>query len=263
MRSRSVDRAAGLVAVGVLALGCAGQPGPGGAAAERPRRVVLAPVSFNQDVPELLEPGIPALQAEIARHLAGKGCEVSAPPFEEFSDLWTSKAASVGGLYAAGGAFVPERYDEVVRGLLAALREDGRALDALVLPYLAVRDALIGRMTARWDGVERKVRLVWPSRSVKARFPQGASFAVSGTVKSTSLHVMIYGAGGEKLVDHYGGLELITEFMVTTGFDDSSRVPNYLMWSWGYEPRDRADLFQDPEVLRQGVRIAFAPYFQK
>jgi hypothetical protein len=222
-------------------------------------------VSFNQEVPELLEPGLPVLQAEVARHLTSKGCQVREAPSPEFLDLWRASAASLGSLYDAGGSFSPERFDQVVRAVLGELRGREEPFEALVLSYLAVRDAPIGRLMARWDGVERKVRLVWPSRSAKASFPANASFAVSGAIKATSLHVMIYGVEGEKVADHYGGLELTTEFLMRYEFSDesSSKVPNYIGWSWGYEPRDRADLFTNKKELQEGIRIAFAPYFRK
>ncbi len=266
MRARRPLQIRHLVAWSLVAtLGCATGEATSSGGGPVPRRVVLAPVSFNQEVPELFEPGLPVLQAEIARYLTSKHCQVREAPSEEFLDLWRASAGAVGSLYGAGGEFKPEKYDAVIRAVLGELKGREEPFDALVLPYLAVRDAPIGRLTARWDGVQRKVRLVWPSRSAKARFPANASFGVSGAIKATSLHVMIYSIAGEKVVDHYGGLELTTEFLMRYGFSDesSSKIPNYIGWSYSYDPRNREDLFTNREELREGIQIAFGPYFRK
>jgi len=242
MRSvHAIALVAALVAC-LAAAGCLGQHGAIVAPDEpqRPKLVVLAPVSFNQDVPKLLEPGVPIMREEIARYLEQWGCDLVVPDAEDFQDLWIASTRQVGSLYDEAGEFVPERRDEAVRRLIERLEARHPSLDALVLPYLAVREASISGKNARWDGARRRIQ-------IDLKHDDVLDLSINrGRGEATSLHVLVYGRNGEKVLEHYGGLEPMVRI------EDKGEI-----WVYGLQ----SNLFEDREVLRDGIGIAFRPYF--
>ena len=105
--------------------------------------VLLAPVSFNQNLPAPLAPGSPIIQEIVAGVLWEWDIRVSSPPADEFQSTWKNEGQSVGSLYGADGKLDPARFDAAVTALIAAYRARGVQFDALVIPYLAVRSGAI------------------------------------------------------------------------------------------------------------------------
>lgn len=226
----------------VLMVGCAGgatvavaPKGP-----QHPERVILAPVSFNQNVPELLEPGVPVLAEEIEWYLRQRGCDVATPSLAAFDDLWKQSGSEIGTLYDEEGKLQQDRFDAAVGALVAALRRRGESFDALVLPYLHLRQGRFRGKSVTWDGVRRKLQIEYAHHDVvQVGFDRG-------TTPVTSVRILVYDADGSKQLDSYGGLELTLEMKISGDF---------------YHLFQRTDLFEDPEPLRDGVRVAFEPYF--
>jgi hypothetical protein len=238
MAKRGVERG-GWVLLGLLCtawFGCATSPDvlPG----PKPRAVLLAPTSVDLRLAEDLRAGAPVINEMIGRLLWEQDMQVNAPPLPEFYELWRQAALAASG---DGGAEAAAHNDVAVSALLDGLRAQGANFDALLIPYLTVRPGTVTGQSVMWDGVARRLPLSYKNRDV-------AFLVVRRRVEApcTSLGVVAYGAHGERLFERIGGLEVAKQMWVS---DDGKRR------GWN----ERADLFQDKKVLRDGVEEALEP----
>ena len=239
MAMRTIERGI-RVLVGLLGaafLGCWTSPDvlPG----PLPRAVLLAPTSVDLRLAEELRMGAPIVHEMIGRLLWEQDVQVNAPPLPEFYELWRQAALAVEAPGAPTEAAA--RNDVAVRALLDGLRAQGANFDALLIPYLTVRPGKVTGQSVMWDGVARRLPLLYKNRDV-------AFLVVRRRVEApcTSLGVVAYGPHGERLFERIGGLEVAKQMWVS---DDGKRR------GWN----DREDLFQDKKVLRDGVEEALEP----
>ena len=227
-----------LAALALVSVACANAP-------EKPplprvSSVLLAPVSFNQNLPAPLEPGLDVVRDELAVQLEARGVTVETPSLAEFHDLWLSSGREVGTLYDANGRLDRGRFDAAVRAFVGSWREHGKPFDVLLLGYFHVQGVTIYAGTASWDGVERRVRVdkqdapmdlkhLWPNRM---------------ETPCVSLRLIAYAADGTRLFEQRGGLEVVNEFRVKD-----------------LDVRHRTDLFEDRAAVQEGVAIALRPLF--
>ena len=224
----------GLLCTGLL--GCA--TSPAALPVPKPRAVLLAPTSVDLLLAEDLRSGAPIVHDLIGRLLWEQDVQVNAPPLPEFYELWREAALQAGADSESAGAAA---HDVAVRALLDSLRARGENFDALLIPYLTVRPGTVTGQSVMWDGVARRLPLLYKNRD--------AAFLVArrGVYTScTSLGVVAYGAHGERLFERIGGLEVAKRMWVS---DDGHRR------GWN----DREDLFQDAKALRSGVEEALQP----
>ena len=127
------------------------------------------------------------------------------------------------------------------RRFVRQLRE-GRVFDAVVVPTLLYRKVEIRRSRVEWDGVVRELR------GLKAPIARRFSRRPRPTVIAVSLHVIVLGESSDELFHGVGGLEILQEA------DDLRRSHRRVHF------RIREDLFQEPDLLREGIAIAFDPY---
>lgn len=204
--------------------------------------VLLAPMSFNQNLPAPLQPGAPVVHELVSGVLWEQDIRVSSPPVDEFQGTWKSEGQAVGSLYGPDGKLDPARYDAAVRALIAAYRARGAQFDALVIPYLALRPGVVTGQSVGWDGASRKLPLERSNRDVthmEAR--RGLQ------VRCTSVLVLVYDTQGNRLFERYGGLEVAQRMQAAEGH-----------WRW----TDRGDLFRNREDLEDGVRFALEPLLE-
>lgn len=204
--------------------------------------VLLAPVSFNQNLPAPLEKGAPIVQEIVAGVLWEWDIRVSAPPADEFQGTWKNEGQSVGSLYGADGKLDPARFDAAVNALIAAYRARGVQFDALVIPYLAVRSGAITGQSVGWDGTSRQLPLERSNRDVTHMVARRGLHA-----RCTSVLVLVYDAQGKRLFERYGGLEVAQRMQMAEGH-----------WRW----TDRGDLFRNRKDLEEGVRFALQPLIE-
>jgi hypothetical protein len=204
--------------------------------------VLLAPISFNQKLPDLLEPGAPSVHELVSGALWEQDIRVDSPPLAEFDATWRAEAKSIGTLYGPDGKLDPTRYDAAVRELVTAYRARGTQFDALVITYLAMRPGVVTGQSVAWDGVVRNLPLEYKNRDrghIQAR--RGLS------TRCTSVQVLVYDAEGNRLFDRFGGLEVAQRMQIV---DDN--------WRW----TERGDLFRNRKDLEEGVRVALQPLFR-
>jgi hypothetical protein len=223
-----------LAALLLATLACATKP----AEPPLPRvaSVLLAPVSFNQNLPAPLEPGVPIVHEVVSGVLWEQDIRVISPPTDEFHGIWKSEGQTVGSLYGPDGKLDPARFDAVVSALAAAYRARGAQFDALLISYIAVRPGVVTGQSVEWDGVVHRLPLEYKHRD------RGHLQARRGlTVRCTSIQVLAYDSQGNRLFDRSGGLEVAQRMQIV---DDN--------WRW----TERGDLFRNRKDLEQGVRVA-------
>lgn len=224
----------------VLLAGCATPPD---AAVPRPRSVMLAPTAVDTRLAARLEPGAPAIHRLIGQVLHEQDVQVGTVDLDEFDRYWqdASQAIEQSAVSAAPGG-AGTSFDAAIRFLVTSLRSRGSSFDALVLPYVTVRPGSINGKAVVWDGVSR--RLPFHSET-------HGDFFMERRVRRTpctSLYVIAFDARGRRLFERVGGLEVASRLQQLA--DGRGR------WT------ERTDLFQDPDALRPGVRIALRPFLR-
>jgi hypothetical protein len=234
---RSLAPAVALLACGLFA--CAGTPGSDATGPVQTRTLLLAPLSFNQNLPERLEPGVEVVSREIRAQLEQRGIEVRTPPFGEFHDAWLVAAREVGSLYDDEGEFIGERFDAAVRNLAVAWRAREGDFDVLLLGYLLFRPGTVTGQSVQWDGVARRLPIEYVHRDA-----QHLEARRRFQAPCTSLRILGFDRDGNRLFERYGGLEVTAQAVLGEG-------------RWGWRPR--SDLFTDRTAMREGVRAALEP----
>lgn len=206
--------------------------------ASRAKRVaVLVPNLFVSAPPELSAATDRAL-GQITRYLAAQGRERQVIEALEGRSLWLASTAEA------------EQSDSESRDFYGAMKifarklGAARAFDALVVPSLVYREGQLANRVVKWDGVVRRLPAVGEESK-----PVPLSF--EGSVPVVSLHLMVFGADGERIFEGYGGVDLAHSLSL----DPSD------------EGQLRADL-RDPMLgersfLREGVEVAFDPYLPR
>jgi hypothetical protein len=205
--------------------------------------VLLAPVSFNQNLPAPLEPGADVVRDELAAQLEARGLSVATPSLADFHDAWLAAAKDIGTLYDEKGRLDQARFDAAVSAFLQSWRAKGEPFDVLLLGYFHVQGVKIYAGSASWDGVERRVRVDREGASTIARdvarlWPNRTPTAC------VSLRLVAYSADGRRLFEQRGGLEIVDEYRLKD-----------------LDVRHRTDLFTDRAVVQEGVAIALEPLF--
>jgi hypothetical protein len=222
-------------------LACASAP----KAAPLPRvlSVLLAPMSFNQNLPAPLDAGSSIVLEVLSGTLWKQDIQVVAPPTQEFQEVWTSQAkTTVGTLYGADGKLDRTRYDAAVRALASTYHSRGVSFDAIVIPYLAARRGSVTGQSVSWDGTSHRLPVERPNRDVtQIEVRRGLE------VGCTSVLVLVYDAQGTLLFERYGGLEVAQRMQAAEG-----------RWRW----TERGDLFRNRNDLEEGVRIALQPLLE-
>ena len=227
-----------LAALALVCVACATAPEK--PALPRLSSVLLAPMSFNQNLPAPLEPGLDVVRDEVAMQLEARGVTVETPSLAAFHDVWLRAGREIGTLYDANGRLDKSRFYAAVRAFVKAWRDQGKPFDVLLLGYFHVQGVTILAGSASWDGVKRRVRVdkqdapmelkhLWPNRL---------------ETPCVSVRIIAYAADGTRLFEQRGGLEVVNEFRVKD-----------------MDVHYRTDLFEDRAVVQEGVSIALRPLF--
>jgi hypothetical protein len=200
--------------------------------------VLLAPVSFNQGIPESLEKGVDVVREEMAVQLRARGVSVGAPTLAEFHDVWIAATREIGTLYDADGVFDEARFDAASRAMIEAYTARGEQFDVLLLSYFEIRTATVRGGRASWDGVKRL-----PILDLGNGKREPTPFPHLWQMPGVSLRVVAFANDGARLFEERGGLEVAIEYFA------------------GLRSRPRQDLFQDASAVQEGVAIALAPLF--
>jgi len=228
------------VGLGLLLAGCATsihhdfELSPGQAFSKSQSRALLLPINEIEAVPDGLEVGEENVFEQLKSYLASKGLSIETTNTYDYRLAANSATESVHNerLSAKSNSISGEiEYSSIVPGLLANL--DSNA-DLLILANMVIRTGeSTGGRTTQWDGVKRRI-------AVPARM------RMTGTESVASIFVSVYQRNGKRVFSGYGGLDLL--------FAPNIREERYELIP---------DRLQNIEHIREGVCIAFYPYFGK
>lgn len=241
------------LAAGLAALACFSPPphpyriarGRQGAAGVQ--TVLLLPLNVLVQLPTQLDRSTERVSRQIAAHLHACGREVVSMSLYEARQRLAQAAAAEGDV--AKDPQPSDRHDPLVKRVVAALHE-AHAFDAVVMPSLVYRPAHILQVTSDvvWDGVKRKLGVVGQTPESIGSIHLQSDFA--GDMRGISLYVVVFDAGGDRVFESYGGLDLADEADITDAVKS---------WRWRMVPRN--DPLSDTAALREGIAVAFDPYF--
>ena len=200
-------------------------------------RALVVPVNLMPNLPVGLLGHTAEVSDEIAAYLASHGIEVVPTEEETARQLWIDcfeeSRPGDGGPDPASAA----------NAFVRQLRER-EAFDVLIVPTLVYRKGRLRDGRVRWDGVVRTLPVVGGS---DAKSPIHRE---TGKVAGVSLHVIVFDEQGTEVFHGVGGLDVAhtAEYM-------ASRGRWYL--------RHREDPFTEPAHVREGVELAFEPYFER
>jgi hypothetical protein len=227
-------------AAALLALGCAGI---GALPDSTPNRVTVLPLGVVAPLPPEVIAGAKPLERELAAYLGERGLAVDAPDLSDARAAWLRSAQALKADAGESGMSFDGAASRLARELHAA-----SGVDALVLPWIAMRPAQMkGRMVV-WDGVSRELERFRGRRAGMddARYLD----ALEGTFAAPSLQVAVYSARGEKVYEGTGGLDLVQDVLLLGDKQAGFRVE--------MPPRD--EIFSDAALLREGIALALDAY---
>lgn len=237
----------GIAALLALALGCAfgcAKAPKGGRSvlfgAEN-RVLLILPLNVAAVMPPELEFVSPIIWEELETYLRAGDRKLKTISATSAHELWVKAIKQV----RAGPQGARAGFDDAARALALELHKQTE-FDAMIAPSLYVREATIANRSASWDGVEREID--FEARGLEAR--SFVSIPLEGSAPAASLHVAVFDANGDKILDAKGGLELLARVRVSK--DDATGQPKF-----AFEPR--SDLFQNREHVREGIGLAFSP----
>jgi hypothetical protein len=231
-----------IAVVSACLLGCSGTQGaqtPGSpSGSPKADRFAVLPINALVPIAPELSGATDRVLGPITRYLDVQGRERWAVEPSETRQLWLESTAEVVELGEQ-----PKEFASAIRVFARKLGE-ARTFDALVVASIVYREARLRRRLVKWDGV---VRRIGDAGEESNRVPE----SYEGSVSGVSLHVMVFDVGGELIFENYGGLDLAHELSVEPGEEGAL----------GVKVRDR--VLGDYRVLREGVELAFEPYFPR
>lgn len=227
--------------VGLLFVAACAAPGPrheyelapGRGSNPSMKTALVIPINETIEVPNGLDRGEDEIFGLVTSYLEAEGLATRTLGRREFQRaVGVAAAAAEEEMLSGESASVSEQvgFEEVVPHLLAELDESA---DLVVVPNMVMRTAEIkGAGTARWDGVRRRKRGTYSFSSF------------TGSEQAASLLILVYAKDGTQLFSGFGGLDLLFEVNVR-------------------EKKQQLieDRLQDVDNLREGVCVAFHPFF--
>lgn len=230
-----------IAVAGVCLLGCSATQeihlsAPDGGA--RATRFAVLPVNAVTPVSTELSVATDRVLGQITRYLQLQGRERLAVELPRTQQLWRASIAEV-----EQSDSLPHDFDNAIKMFARRLGES-IDFDALVVTALVYRKARVGRRLAKWDGVVRRI-------SNGEDQSNRVSESFKGTVPAVSLQVMVFDTGGELIFSNYGGLDLVHVLQLEPG--DEGRLSTEL----------KGNVLEEYSALREGVELAFEPYFPR
>ena len=201
--------------------------------AHRPELQTALLVRINTTDPPLegLEKGEEEIFGLIQTYLEQRGLRLKVAEgtaHQEAANAAVRKARDAARSGQSGSVARELRYADLVPHIVEQLAAEA---DLVIVPNMVLSAASFQGNVLRWDGVRR-------------RNPGVGALRMSGNSNAASLHVAIYEADGTRVFAGYGGLDVIW------GIDIGKRKMELI-----------PDRLENTNNLRQGVCVAFHPYF--
>jgi hypothetical protein len=193
-------------------------------------------------LPAEVSDGVQPVEKALLAHLKGRELEVSRLDLAKGRELWGQAVLEA----------QQQGSQDAARIFVHRLAE-GHDFEVVMVPSLITRKVMVTDNSGTWDGVRRRMNITnAPSRGIGGEtdtFSKGVfAGGVSGDMMGTSLHLVVFSREGERVFEGIGGFDFVHEI-------DLSRAAQR-----HWDLRRRAKLPGSPEVVREGVAIAFGPY---
>jgi hypothetical protein len=240
-RLRTIASAA--LATAILILGCASGPreryrheytlSPGQEHHAGLASALLVPINYlNDDPVRDLAVADQSVANLIAARLESKGIEVERVDPHRFHTVASGVHRALNAERKSGEADAASDgvgFGDAIPEILAQLEESP---DLVIVPNIVIRTGeWIGTRTLVWDGVRR-------------RDSTGGNIDWSGTGTAASVQVIVYSKDGTHLFSGFGGLDLVFQLNMSKEIMEI-----------------REPLLRDERNLREGVCVAFYPWF--
>ncbi len=196
-------------------------------------KALLIPINATNEKPVAgLDIANDRITALIVSHLESKGISVERVEPAKFKRIFEAAQESVLADRKSGASGVVSAEVEFEDVIPAILEELEQTPDLVIAPNVVMRSAEYqGTRTIAWDGVKRRETVYDLNMS-------------GGGLPAASIRIAVHAKDGSAVFSGYGGLEPV--------FRIDRALEKFVM---------REDLFQDDRNLREGICIAFYPYF--
>jgi hypothetical protein len=246
-----------LSCAGATALACASPApvGPVGAPAVGPaiadareiEVVMVLPLNIAVAIPKELEVPSLAVWQSLEDDLRARGVELKTISYSNSRRLWKQSVEQARRTEKDDAAALL-----LAMSLLAVELRRHTEFDAVVAPSVLIQQSSVDGTRASWDGVTREIEVHREFRSLhRSRFRAGKK------ARSASLHVAVFDANGGLIHVGQGGLDLLVRLSVN-GYRSSHLAAREFQY---FEPRP--EVFNDPDLLREGIAKALDPFLSQ
>jgi hypothetical protein len=204
---------------------------------------MVLPVNLTIKTPPEFSPVLDDMFGAIAGYIRDRGNTLETFSRKEATTRWATSIIEVKKSEVLEGNF-----ETAMRVYVAHLAET-RSFDAVIVPSIVYRNTKTRDRKVKWDGVIRKMKVVNLSDTAKSK---GLAQSLTVEIAGVSLHVMVFGLGGDLIFQGYGGLDLAHDIDMT-GAEFTMRPGLSL----------KENLLKDSDHLREGIRGAFDPYIPR
>lgn len=205
------------------------------------KTLVIASVNYGQESPSYIRYEEKGVDEAVADYLREQGYVVLSG--NQFDTAWANAIDKHGKYYdRTTASYRRDRFNLVLSDTLDELKEKYQ-VDGILFTDLIVRKVNFSYKQphyAAWDGVKRKPRLKGGSG-----VPRDYNWAK--TFRASSLSVTLFRSDKKFLFNSVGGIEMIDNLNMKTGTPKATRHSN---------------LFDDEDVLMEGIKLAFHPFIQ-
>jgi len=199
--------------------------------------ITVAPLNLFIGMPKELYNRTDKLYGQILDYFKQNGYEV-----KDNSDLkakWDEKTAKTEGFYnpLTGKMDQNKYYKCLIDFIIEYCRSD--QLDGLVIPEIAVRNAVVAGDYSYWDGVARKLE-------IGNEYAPSDRYDFSGSTYALSLKIDIFNNHAEQLFQSFGGIEN----HLRLSFKDNSKIET------------KENLLINENFNTEAIKIAFYPFIK-
>jgi hypothetical protein len=204
---------------------------------------MVLPVNLTIKTPPEFSPVLDDMFGAIAGHIRDRGNTLETFSRKEAAARWATSIIEVNKSEA-----LEDNFETAMRVYVAHLAET-RSFDAVIAPSIVYRNTKTRDRKVKWDGVIRKMKVVNLSDKAKNK---GLARALTVQIAGVSLHVMVFGPGGDLIFQGYGGLDLAHDIDMT-GAEFTMRPGLSL----------KENLLKESDHLSEGIGVAFDAYLPK
>lgn len=208
------------------------------------KTAVLMPLNFDHTANASLQDGLKKLQLELATQLNAAGIETIEPRMSTVMGTWRMLVKQANGESSTSNTALSGPNYLAAREELAKRMLKAHPADMVVMPTLLFREGRYSGTRLKWDSVKRPV--------VMTERATGASTAmIKGKDRATSVRITLFDREGHRVFERHGGIEPMTRYSMNDAFYFSE---------FQMKSKLRDDLFEDPWMITDGVRIALEPW---